>query len=126
MPAAFEWAVLRVVPRVERGESVNVGVILYCGATRFLAARLTTDRDRVLALDPKIDLEALERALAMIPRICEGDPAAGPVGQLSPRERFEWLVSPRSTITQPSAVHAGICQEPAAALDSLFERMVAA
>ena len=126
MPAAnsFEWTVMRVVPRVERGEAINVGVILYCGASRFLGARIALDRARLAALDPTTDADELEKALAVIPRICAGDRDAGPIAKLPLAERFSWLASPRSTITQPGPVHTGIASDAEVALQEIFERMV--
>ena len=127
MPAhRFEYAVLRVVPRVEREEFINVGVILYCRARDFLEARIALDRERLRALDPgaALDVDAVERALALIPRICTGDPGAGPIAALDRAERFRWLSAPRSTVTQVSPVHAGLCEDPAATLDHLMAKVV--
>ncbi len=126
MPArsSFDYAVIRVVPRVEREEFVNAGVILFCLERDFLAARVELDRARVRALAPEADLDTLEAHLQAIPRIAAGGEGSGPIGRLSARERFHWLVAPRSTMIQVSPVHAGLCEEPARALDHLFERMV--
>jgi hypothetical protein len=121
---SYDYAVLRVVPRVEREEFVNVGVVLHCRACRFLAAAVDVDRERLLALDPELDLATVERHLAAIPRICAGGEGAGPLGHLSQGERFHWLTTPRSTIIQPSPVHAGLCEDPAAALQHLLATMV--
>jgi hypothetical protein len=123
---SFDYAVVRVVPRVERGEFMNAGVILYCRARDYLAARVRLDRARLAAFAPsaELDLEALDRALALIPRLCAGEPGAGPIAALPQAERFHWLVAPRSTVAQVSPVHAGLCVDPAATLDALFERMV--
>ena len=121
----FDYAVVRVVPRVERDEFINAGVILYCRSLDFLGARAELDRARLAAFSgAALDLDAVERALALVPRICAGDPTAGPIARLTQAERFHWLVAPRSTITQVSPVHAGLCDDPAAALDHLFDRMV--
>jgi len=122
--SSFDYAIVRVVPRVERGEQLNAGVILYCRTLDFLEARIALDATRLQALEPRVDLEAVERALALIPLVCAGDPRSGPIGQLSQAERFHWLTSPRSTITQTSPVHSGICEQPAAALDRLMQTMV--
>jgi hypothetical protein len=122
--SSFDYAIVRVVPRVERGERINAGVILYCRALDFLGARIALDRARLMALDPSVDVDEVERALALIPLVCSGDPRSGPIGRLPPSERFHWLVSPRSTITQTSPVHAGLCDDPQAALDHLLQTMV--
>ncbi|HWA95441.1 MAG TPA: DUF3037 domain-containing protein [Terracidiphilus sp.] len=119
MPASFDYALLRVVPRVERQEFVNAGVVVFCREKRYLAARVRFDRDRVLALWPDADLDLIAQHLDAIVRICEGDPAAGAIAQLSQSERFHWLVSPRSTIIQPSPVHTGVCDETGNLLDKL-------
>jgi hypothetical protein len=127
MPAhSFEYAVVRVVPRVEREEFLNAGVILYCRSLRFLDARIALPRARLqaLSLDPALDLGTIERALAMIPRICAGDAAAGPIAALDQAERFRWLCATRSTVNQVSPVHAGLCDDPAAMLDHLMTKMV--
>lgn len=120
----YDYAVVRVVPRVERGEQVNVGVILSCEALDFLDARIEVDETAVLALDPSVDLEILRANLATIPVICRGGAEAGPIGDLPSRGRFRWLVSPRSTIIQPSAVHTGRTSDPAACLDKLVDKLV--
>ena len=125
-PCTYDYAIVRVVPRVERGEFVNAGVILSCDASGFLQARIELDRPRLAALAPSLDLAAIDAALAAIPRICAGGPAAGAIGQLSPRERFHWLVAPRSTIIQTSPVHTGRCSDLDAALEDLLEKMVRA
>ena len=122
--SSFDYAVIRVVPRVEREEFINAGVLLYCRTRGFLGARIAVDRARLAALAPDADLAEIERVLELIPRLCSGDPRAGPIGRLSQAERFHWLVAPRSTITQTSPVHSGLCDDPEAALDHLLERMV--
>jgi Protein of unknown function (DUF3037) len=125
MPApSFDYAIIRVVPRVERGEQVNAGVILFCLERDFLAARVEVDEARLRALWPGIDLDLVRQHLEAIPRICAGTPDAGPIGRLSLRERFHWLVAPRSTIIQVSPVHAGLCDHPEKALDELFTQAV--
>lgn len=123
-PCSFEYAVVRVVPRVEREEFVNAGVVLFCLEQDFLAARVELDRDRVGALFPGADLPLVEEHLAAFARVAAGAEGSGPIGRLSPRERFHWLVAPRSTIIQVGPVHSGVCQDPARALDRLVERMV--
>ena len=120
----FDYAVIRVVPRVERDEFVNAGVLLICQSQRFLAARIELDRGRLAALDDSLDPAAVERSLSTIERLCAGGEPAGPLGRLSPRERFDWLVAPRSTIIQTSPVHSGLCTDPAAALGRLLDAMV--
>ena len=126
MPAlhSYDYAVVRVVPRVERGEFVNAGVILACASAGFLQARIELDEARVRALDPGLDLPAVKGTLAAIPLICAGGAAAGAIGRLSLRERFDWLVAPRSTSIQTSAVHSGRCDDLEAELERLLERMV--
>lgn len=124
MHSAYDYAIVRVVPRVERQEFINVGVILSCPAKDFLQARIELDEQRLLALDPTLDMEAIRENLASIPAICIGGPEAGPIGQLSQRERFHWLVAPRSTIIQTSPVHLGRCTDPLAALQHLMDKMV--
>jgi hypothetical protein len=110
VPSSFDYAVVRVVPRVERGEFINAGVIVFCLEHRFLEARVQVDEARLKALWPEVDIELVRKHLEAIPRICAGDVSAGPIAQLSQRERFHWLVSPRSTIIQVSPVHSGLCE----------------
>jgi hypothetical protein len=120
----YDYAVIRVVPRVQRGEMLNVGVILSCEGLGFLEASIEPDEARLLALDPGVDLDAVRAHLAIIPAICKGGPDAGPLGELPARGRFRWLVSPRSTIIQTSPVHTGRTADPAAALERLVTQMV--
>lgn len=122
--AAFEYAVLRVVPRVDRGEMINAGVLVYCRPLRYLAARIALDRDRVLALDPAADLAGIERALAAVAQVCAQDAAAGPAGQQDIGRRFRWLTSPRSTVVQPGPVHTGLTDNPDAEADRLLAVLV--
>jgi hypothetical protein len=126
MPArsSFDYAVIQVVPRVERGERVNAGVILFCLGKDFLKAKIEVNEPRLRALWPEIDLDLVRQHLEAIPRICAGDPDAGPIARLSLRERFRWLVAPRSTIIQVSPVHAGLCDHPERALEDLFQKAV--
>lgn len=121
---SYDYAIVRVVPRVEREEFVNVGVIVSCAERDFLSCRIELDEQRVLALDPDMDLQTLRTHLATIPAICSGGRAAGEIGLLSPRERFHWLVAPRSTVIQTSPVHTGRCKDPAALLERLLDTMV--
>ena len=125
-PSSFDYAILRVVPLVEREEFVNAGVILFCRTCPFLDARVELDRERVSALAPWLDLAEVEGQLALIPLICRGDPAGGAVAELPMAERFHWLVAPRSTVIQTSPVHTGLCDDPAAELEHLMETMVRA
>ena len=120
----YDNSIVRIVPRVARGEQINVGVILSCVDTDFLEARIELDGERLRALDSSLDLDALRDSLATIPVVCTGGPAAGPIGALPPRGRFRWLVSPRSTIIQMSPVHTGRTTDPRAALERLVETMV--
>ena len=123
---SYDYAVIRVVPRVDREEFLNVGVIISCPAKDFLEARIELDESRLLAFDPTLDIEAIRNHLASIPRICAGGPDAGPIGQLSQRERFHWLVAPRSTIIQTSRAHTGRCTDPEPVSERLLDRMVRA
>jgi len=122
--ATYDYAVIRVVPRVERAEFVNVGIILWCQDETFLEARIELDEGRLLALAPDLDIAAVRAHLATIPAICAGGDGAGPIGKLSRRERFDWLTAPRSTMIQTSPVHAGRCTDPRAAIEHLLDRMV--
>ncbi len=121
---AYDYAVVRVVPSNERGEFINVGVVLCCRARRFLDARIELDRARLAALAPELDADEVERHLGTIPLICRGGAAAGPIGELTLPERWHWLVSPRSTVIQVSPAHAGLCADPAATLERLMDRLV--
>lgn len=121
---SYDYAVVRVVPRVEREEFVNVGIILSCQAKDFLEARIELDEKRLLALDLQLDLETVRSHLASIPAICAGGAQGGRIGKLSRRERFDWLVAPRSTIIQTSAVHTGRCENLAQTMEHLLKKMV--
>jgi hypothetical protein len=118
---AFDYAIIRVVPRVERGERVNAGVILHCHARSYLVARIALDERRLLALAPDVDLALVRAHLDAIPRACAGE---GPIGALPLRERWSWLVAPRSSIIQTSRPHVGLCDTPDAALDRLIDALV--
>jgi len=120
----YDYAIIRVVPRVERGELINVGVILSCPDVDFLDARIELDPARLQALDATLDVAATQANLDIIPRICRGGDDAGPLGQLPQRSRFHWLVAPRSTVIQVSPVHTGRTADPAQALERLLETMV--
>jgi hypothetical protein len=121
---AFDYAIVRVVPHVEREEFVNAGAIVFCPARDFLAARIELDEPRLLALAPDIDLPVVRRHLGAIARVCEGAPDAGPIGRLPLRERWHWLVATRSTILQTSPPHAGMGEAPEGALERLVETVV--
>jgi hypothetical protein len=124
---AFDYAVVRVVPRVERDEFINAGVILHCPTLEFLDARVDLDRRRLAALAPGLqddEVALIERYLDCVPLICAGGEPAGPLGRLAMSARFHWLVAPRSHVVQTSPVHAGLCTDPAAELDHLIETVV--
>lgn len=121
---SYDYALIRLVPSVERGECINIGVILYCPTRRFLGMRLHLDTARALALAPDLDLDSVQQQLDTLMSICEGRPEAGQLGAMSQSERFHWLTSPRSTIIQVSPVHEGISDDPQVALDHLFKTMV--
>jgi Protein of unknown function (DUF3037) len=126
VPSSFDYAVVRVVPRVDRGEYINAGVVLYCLEQRFLGALVELDEGRLLALAPEVDLTLVRTHLEALPRICQGGAEAGPIGQLPQKERWHWLVAPRSTILQMSPVHSGLCEDPGKALEHLMDSMVRA
>ena len=120
----FQYAVLQVVPRVERGERFNAGVVLFCRRRGFLAARVALDRARLAALAPAAGFDEVERHLDVYSKVAAGDPSAGAVAEMPDSERFHWLVAPSSTIIQPSPVHTGLTDDPAASLDALFGKLV--
>jgi hypothetical protein len=123
--SSFDYSVVRVVPRVERGEFINAGVIVFCLEHKFLEARVLVDEARLRALWPEVDVDLVRRHLEAIPKVAAGDPSAGPIARLSQRERFHWLVSPRSTIIQVSPVHTGLCEGvPADAINALAQRLM--
>jgi DUF3037 family protein len=122
--SAFQYAIVQVVPRVERGEAFNAGVILVCRERQFLAARTRLDERRLAALAPDLDAATVRPHLEAIERIAAGDMSAGPIARLTAPERFHWLVSPSSTIIQPSAVHTGLTDDPQAELDHLVATLV--
>jgi hypothetical protein len=123
-PYAYEYAVIRVVPRPDREEFVNVGVILFCDAREFLRAKIELDEPRLQALCEAIDLTIVREHLEAVGRIATGGAAAGPIGLFTPRERFRWLVAPRSTVLQTSSAHAGLCDDPDAAVERLLDQLV--
>ncbi|MBO0931615.1 DUF3037 domain-containing protein [Fibrella aquatilis] len=120
----FEYAVIRVVPRVEREEFLNVGVILYCAAQGFLQTRHYLPEDRLRAFSPEVDLDELHARLDSFNKICAGRATGGPIGQLAPAARFRWLTATRSTVIQASAVHPGLCTDAAETLARLFGELV--
>jgi hypothetical protein len=120
----FEYAIVRVVPRVERGERFNAGIVLHSRPHRFLGARTALDESVLRALAPDCDPAEVRPHLDAIVRIASGDPTAGPIARLSPAERFHWLVAPSSTIVAASEVHTGLTDDPAAELDRLFRTLV--
>jgi hypothetical protein len=120
----FEYALLRVVPRVERGEFINAGVVLYCQDKKFLDARVHLDTERLRALDPNLDPEVIRAHLDVAKLVCEGGPEAGAVGLLPTGQRFGWLVAPRSTVVQTSPVHTGFTDDPSEAIEHLLRTMV--
>ena len=126
MPArnSFDYAVLRVVPHVEREEFLNVGVVLFCLQRDFLGARIELDEARLRAFAPDAEVELIRDHLAAIPKICAGGKEAGPIGLLSRKERWHWLVAPRSTMVQVSAVHSGLCDAPEEVMERILARMV--
>ena len=121
---AFDYAIVRVVPRVDRGEFINAGVILFCSTRGYLDARIELSRERLLALDPTIDVALVESHLAVIPKVCAGGGDAGSIGELPQRARFHWLVAPRSTMIQMSPMHSGVHRDPETALEGLFRKLV--
>jgi len=120
----YDYAILRVVPRVDRGEAVNVGVILSCPELQFLEARIAVDESRVLTLDPGVDLPTVREALNAIVAVCRGDGETGALGAMPQRNRFHFLVGPRSTIVQPSPTHTGRTADPGATLEALMLKLV--
>lgn len=123
--ASFDYCVFRVVPRVERQEFVNVGVLVYCPEKRFLQAKMQIDETRLRALWPSLDIDTVRQHAEGVMRICAGDTSAGPIAGLLQRERFHWLSAPRSTVLQPSAVHTGVCSETDGLVERLFQQLVA-
>lgn len=122
----YEYAVIRVVPRVEKEEFLNVGVIMSCPEIDFLEARIKLDEERLKAFDRDLDIEIIRMHLSTIPEICKGEANSGSIGKLTKRERFRWLTSPKSTIIQMSPVHSGYCKDPSKEIEHLLEKMVGA
>jgi hypothetical protein len=120
----FEYAVLRAMPRIDRGETINVGVVLYCQARDYLGCGVHLDPQRLLALDPRADVAAVEAALGGVRAVCAGERTAGAAAAAAPRARFGWLTAPRSTVVQAGPVHPGLTDDPAAKLAALMARLV--
>jgi hypothetical protein len=120
----FEYSIVRIVPRVEREEFLNVGVLVFCLVQEFLEARIEFDAARLQSFAPWLDLHSIEEHLHTVPLVCAGGANSGPIGQMPLRARFHWLVAPRSTLIQMSPVHSGLCHDPGAALEHLLDRMV--
>lgn len=123
-PSSFDYAVIRVVPRVERGEFLNAGVVVHCPTCDFLAAAVWLDEAKLRAWWPEVDAPELREHLEVFPRIAAGDRGAGPIAQLPRSQRFHWLVAPRSTVLQVSSVHSGMCERPEAVVEELMRRFV--
>ena len=124
MSAPFQYAIVRVVPRVERGECMNVGVVFFCRERRYLAARIALDEARLAAFAPELDLGEVRAHLDALERIAAGEQGSGPVAELEQSERFHWLVAPSSTVIQTSPVHTGLCEDPESTLAGLVEKLV--
>jgi hypothetical protein len=123
-PEPFQYTVLRVVPRVEREEFINAGVVVFCRTARYLQARVGLNRIRLYALAPDADADAIDAQLAALQRVAAGDSDAGPIAALPQSERFHWLAAPASTILQSSQIHSGLCQAPEPMLETLFAKLV--
>ena len=123
-PMVFEYALVRVVPRVERGEQLNAGVLVYCRPAGLVRAEIRLDGARLLALDPQADVAAVRQALAAVAAVCTGGPVAGQAGADDPGRRFRWLTAPRSTIVQPGPVHCGLTVDPEGEAARLLEQLV--
>jgi hypothetical protein len=122
--SSYNYAIIRIVPLVERGECINIGVILFCRTQRFLDMLIHFDQQRVSTFAPTLDLSLVQQQIEALVRVCRGGDGSGPIGQLSQAERFHWLVSPRSTIIQASPVHCGTCSDPASTLQKLLQKLV--
>ncbi|MBD1864933.1 DUF3037 domain-containing protein [Trichocoleus desertorum] len=121
---AYDYAIIRVVPRVEREEFVNVGVVVSCASRKFLEAHIELDEQRLIALDRNLDVEIIRDYLAAVALICVGGEPAGPIGRLPQRDRFHWIVAPRSTVIQTSRVHTGLCSSLPHVIEHLLDTMV--
>jgi hypothetical protein len=123
-PEPFQYSVIRVVPRIEREEFINAGVVVFCRTRRYLEARTHLDRNRLHALAPDADADAIDAQLDAIVRVAAGEPTAGPIAALPQSERFHWLAAPSSTVLQSSQIHSGMCSAPERMLDTLFTKLV--
>lgn len=123
-PSPFSYAVLRVVPDIEREEFVNAGLVVFCRARRFLRARTTRDAGRLRSLRPEVDADALRAQLALVESIAAGEVEHGPLAGMSQSERFHWLTTPRSTAVQPGPIHGGMTRDPDATFDHLYATLV--
>ena len=124
MAEGFQYALLRAVPSIERGEALNVGVVVHCRRARFLGVRTAVDEERLRLLDPAVDVAAVDAHLAVIERVAAGDEPENPIAAMDRSDRFGWIVAPSSTSVQPSPVHTGLTDDPAATLDKLFAELV--
>ena len=126
MPAtsSYDYTIIRLVPLVERGECINIGVIVFCRTQRFLDMLIHFDEQRLQAFAPGLDFGFVKQQVEALVQVCHGGRGGGPIGELSQAERFHWLVSPRSTVIQTSPVHCGMCSDPASTLQQLLERLV--
>jgi hypothetical protein len=122
--APFDYVILRAAPRIQRGEFINVGAVLYCRALDYLGAKWDVNPERLKALDPTVDVDVVCASLDQIRAICDGDPAGGPAAATTISERFRWLAAPRSTVVHPGPIHSGITDDPAADLDRLLDSFV--
>ncbi len=120
----FEYAVIRIMPRVERGEFINVGVILYCVSVKYIKLKYEVRSEKIKTLCSDCDIVEIQSFLDIFQRICEGDKTAGPIADLPPAERFRWLTATRSTVVQTSQVHPGLCNDPEEMLNDLFKKLV--
>ncbi len=122
----YDFAIIRIVPRVDRQEFINAGVVVFCPTRKYLKAKVLVDEPRLRALWPNLDVPLIRQHLEPFPDVCAGDPGAGPIAAKPLRERFHWVVAPRSTMIQISPVHTGLCESPDAVLDELFTSLVVA
>ncbi len=122
--SSYDYAIIRIVPYVERGECINIGIILFCRTRRFLGMLLHLDQQRLSVFAPQLDFPSVQQQLEHLLWVCDGKEGSGPIGQLPQSERFHWLVAPRSTIVQSSSVHSGMCSDPEVTLQDLLKKLV--